>query len=80
MTQSLKAIYRNGTFVLQTPIDLAEETEVELVVQASQLIAPPITDIATKQKRLKALVARIQQNPIPLDAPRFTRETLHERC
>jgi hypothetical protein len=28
---------------------------------------------------LKSLIERMQQNPIPMNAPRFTRDMLHER-
>lgn len=37
MTQSLRAIYRNGAFVPQTAFELPEGTEVELWVQSSQI-------------------------------------------
>ena len=30
MTQALKAIYRNGAFILETAYDLPEGTEIEL--------------------------------------------------
>lgn len=79
MPQALKAIYRNGTFVLQTTFELPEGTEVELLIQSPQVVSPPISDLETKQQFLKSLVERMQQNPIPLNAPRFTRERLHER-
>ena len=79
MIHSLKATYRNGTFILQTDCDLPEGTEVELFIQRSQVVSPPISDIETKQRLLKSLIERMQQNPIPLNAPHFTREMLHER-
>ncbi|MGI2906451.1 antitoxin family protein [Tolypothrix sp. VBCCA 56010] len=75
----VKAIYRNGAFVLQTPCNLAEGTEVELFIQSPQVVSPSISDAETKQRFLKSLVERMQQNPIPSNAPRFTREMLHER-
>jgi predicted DNA-binding antitoxin AbrB/MazE fold protein len=79
MSNALKAIYRNGTFVLQTAYTLPEGTEVELLVQSLQIVSPPIADSATKQRILRELVERMQQNPIPFDAPYFTREMLHDR-
>jgi len=79
MPHGLKAIYRNGTFVLQTACNLPEGSEVELFIQSPQVVSPPISDSKTKQRFLKSLVERMQQNPIPLNAPRFTREMLHER-
>ncbi|CAC5340383.1 hypothetical protein PA905_20820 [Planktothrix agardhii CCAP 1459/11A] len=79
MPQALKAIYRNGTFILENPCNLPEGVEVELFVQSSQVIPPQITDIGARQNFLKRLVERMQQNPIPSNAPRFTRDILHER-
>nr|WP_202895475.1 antitoxin family protein [Iningainema tapete] len=75
----MKAIYRNGTFILQTACDLPEGSEVELVIQPPQVIAPSISDAETKKNFLKSLIERMQQNPIPLNAPRFSRDMLHER-
>ncbi|WP_414588846.1 DUF104 domain-containing protein [Scytonema sp. PCC 10023] len=79
MLHALKAIYRNGAFVLQTPCNLPEGAQVELLIQSPQVVSPPISDSEIKQRFLKSVVERMQQNPIPLNAPRFTREMLHER-
>ncbi|WP_030006201.1 antitoxin family protein [Picosynechococcus sp. NKBG042902] len=79
MSQAIKAVYRSGTFILQTDCDLPEGVEVELLVQSSQVIPPKITDLAARQNFLMQLVERMQEAPIPSDAPRFTREMLHER-
>jgi predicted DNA-binding antitoxin AbrB/MazE fold protein len=79
MPQALKAIYRNGTFILQAAFELPEGTEVELLIQSAQVVSPPISDLETKRQFLKSLIERMQQNPIPVNAPRFTREMLHER-
>lgn len=78
MPYALKAIYRNGAFILQTSCDLPEGAEVELLIQSPQVVSPPISDPATKQRFFKELIKRMQQNPIPLNAPRLTREMLHE--
>lgn len=79
MPEALKAIYHNGAFILETPYDLPEGTAVEIVIKSSQPLPPPISDPVEKQRFLKSLVERMQQNPIPFNAPRFTREMLHER-
>lgn len=79
MTQALKAVYQNGAFVLRSECDLPEGTEVELLVQSPQIVPPSISDPAAKQRLLKALVEKMQQNPIPQNAPYFTRDMLHER-
>ncbi|UUO13952.1 hypothetical protein [Dolichospermum heterosporum] len=51
----------------------------ELLIQSSSIVSPPISDVESKQRFLNLLISRMQQNPIPLNAPRFTREMLHER-
>lgn len=79
MPQVLKAVYRSGTFILQTPCNLPEGVEVELFMQSSQLASPKVTNIAAREEFLKLLVERMQQNPIPSHAPHFTRDMLHER-
>jgi predicted DNA-binding antitoxin AbrB/MazE fold protein len=79
MLQPLKAVYRNGAFVLQTAFELPEGTKVELLIQSPQVVSPPITDAEIKRQFLKSLIKRMQQNPIPLNAPQLTREMLHER-
>jgi hypothetical protein len=79
MFQTLKATYRHGTFILQTTCDLPEGAEVELLIQSPHLVSPPISDPETKIRFLKSLIARMQQNLIPLNAPHFTREMLYER-
>ena len=79
MPQALKAVYRSGTFILQTDCNLPEGIEVELFVQSARVAPPRIADIAARQNFLKLLVNRMQQSPIPLNAPRFTRDMLHER-
>jgi predicted DNA-binding antitoxin AbrB/MazE fold protein len=79
MPHALKAIYRHGMFILQTTCDLPEGIEVELFVKSPEVIPPRITDVGSRQDFLRLLVERMQQNPIPSNAPRFTRDMLHER-
>ena len=79
MSQTLKAVYRNGAFIPQTAFELPEGTEVELLIQTPHVTSPPITDPAARRQFLQALTQRMQQNPIPTNAPQLTREALHER-
>lgn len=79
MSQALKAIYHNGTFILQSAFDLPEGTEVELLVQTPELRSPLMADLEARKRLLHSLLERMQQNPIPLNAPAFTRDMLHER-
>jgi hypothetical protein len=79
MSQGLKAIYHDGTFVLQSACNLPEGVEVELFVQTPQAVPPKVSDINARQDFLELLVERMKQNPIPSAAPKFTRDMLHER-
>ena len=79
MSQTLKAIYRDGAFIPQTPCDLPEGVEVELTIRESNMIPPTVTDPEERKRILKEMVERMRANPIPANAPRFTREELHER-
>lgn len=78
MSQTVKAVYRGGAFIPKTPCDLPEDTEVELTVHP-YLLPPEESDPQKRAEIAKALVERMRQNPIPADAPRFTRDELHER-
>jgi len=80
MSQTLKAIYRDGAFIPQTPCDLPEGSEVELTITETRVMPPKATDPEERKRILEGMVARMRANPIPADAPRrFTREELHER-
>lgn len=80
MHDTLRAIYRNGAFVPVVPCNLPEETEVEVVVREEPRVLPPLESDPKERERIKReLIARMQSNPIPANAPRFTREELHER-
>ena len=79
MSKNLKAVYRRGAFIPETPCNLPEESEVELIVQRPVLTQPEIVDPKERASILSGLVERMQQNVLPQTAPRFTRESLHER-
>jgi predicted DNA-binding antitoxin AbrB/MazE fold protein len=79
MVQRLKAVYQNGAFVPQAPCDLPEGSEVELTIHDPYTIPPSVTDPQERARILKELVQRMKDNPLPADAPHFTREELHER-
>jgi predicted DNA-binding antitoxin AbrB/MazE fold protein len=79
MSQTLKAIYRDGTFIPQSPCDLPEGVEVEITVRAPSVIPPKITDPEERKRLMNELIQNMLDNPIPENAPRLTREELHER-
>jgi predicted DNA-binding antitoxin AbrB/MazE fold protein len=78
MSQTLKAIYRDGAFIPQSPCDLPEGAEVEITVSAPHLIPPTVTDPEERKRILREVVENMRANPLPADAPRrFTREGLY---
>ena len=79
MKRWLKAIYRSGGFIPQQPCDLPEESEVHLIVQGPSKQPPDITDKGEAMRVLRMVTERMKQNPLPAEAPRFTREDLHGR-
>ena len=79
MSQRLRAVFHDGVFVPKQPCDLPEGSEVELTVNDPYTIPPEIADPAERAALLKELVKSMRENPIPANAPRFTRDELHER-
>jgi hypothetical protein len=93
MTSHIPAIFEHGAFVPQSPCDIPEGTLVnhlveiplpgpELQAQArpASKVTPPLEPDPEERRRILAEVVRsMRANPIPSDAPRFTREELHER-
>jgi hypothetical protein len=79
MEQKLRATYRQGAFIPQAACDLPDGSEVDLIVQGPAIITPRVTDPGEREQLLRRLIDRMRQNPIPAGAPRFTRDSLHER-
>lgn len=86
MLEHVRAIYSDGVFHPISSCAVPENSEVELTIQtvgtkplAPGVEPPIITDPAERRERLKRLTDRMKNNPIPADAPKFTREQLHER-
>ena len=75
----VKAVYHKGVFIPREPCDIPEGMEVELIIHSPALLPAEVKDIEEKNSILKIVVERMQQNPIPVRAPRLTREALHER-
>jgi predicted DNA-binding antitoxin AbrB/MazE fold protein len=79
VSQRLKAIYQGGAFIPQSPCNLPENSEVELIIETPNILPPKVADLEERKRILAAMVERMRANPIPANAPRFTREELHER-
>lgn len=81
MQQVIKTTYRNGVFVPHTPVDLPDGMEIEIVMENKEEVSTLKQAMGEEEKErlLRKLVENMQSNPIPMDAPRFTREELYER-
>jgi predicted DNA-binding antitoxin AbrB/MazE fold protein len=79
MSHQLKALYRGGVFVPQEPCNVPEGSEVELIIQGPLILPPEVKEDEERQHILGMVIERMQHNPLPVDAPRLTREALHER-
>lgn len=79
MNVKLKAIYRGGKFVPREAFDLPEESEVNLTVEGPNTIPPQVSDCAERARVVRNVTERMRKNPIPENAPRLTRDELHER-
>jgi hypothetical protein len=56
------------------------ETPAERTIQGPAVVPPSVTDPEDRARILKQVTERMKQNPLPVDAPGFTREDLHGRC
>ncbi len=82
MSVRLRVIYKDGAFVPVTAGDLSgvrENAEVEITLHDPYTLPPTVTDPVERTQIIRELLARMNANPIPVNAPRFTREELHER-
>jgi predicted DNA-binding antitoxin AbrB/MazE fold protein len=79
MSQRIRAVFHDGVFIPQQPCNLPEGSEVEIVVQQPHLLPPEESDPEERARILKSMVERMNNNPIPENAPHFSREELHER-
>ena len=80
MSDLVKAIFEHGAFVPETPCDLPEGTRVLLAIQQERLAQPPEVKAPEERARiLQTVVERMKRNPLPPNAPRFSRDEMHER-
>lgn len=73
----------NGNVRWLEPVRLAKPTRALVTlledVRPENSLPPAITDPEERARVIGEIVRSMQANPIPADAPRFTREELHER-
>lgn len=67
MYQQIKATYHRGAFFPQTPCNLPEDVEVELITQCLCILSPEVTEPKERQHILKTIVEHMQQNPLPAE-------------
>ena len=79
MIQRIRAVFRDGAFQPASACDVPEDCEVDLVVTESPGHSVPSMAEDERRRVLREVTARMRDNPIPADAPRFSREQLHER-
>jgi predicted DNA-binding antitoxin AbrB/MazE fold protein len=71
MSQRIRAVFHDGVFVPQQPCNLPEGSEVEIVVQQPHILPPEESNPEERARILKAMVERMNSNPIPENASHF---------
>ncbi len=82
MSVRLKAIYRNGAFVPipnGEKLNVPENTEVELTVHDPYVLPSTAASVEERARALRELFASWDAHPVRADAPRLTRDEMHER-
>lgn len=82
MSVRLRAIYKDGAFVPITngdKLDVPENAEVELIVHNPTVLPATAMNDDERERALRALMESWEQHPLAPDAPRLTRDELHER-
>ena len=75
---TVKAIYRDGTFVPEAPVDMPEGAQVELTISGPTILPPEVTDPEERRRILQALMDEWRKHPWPITR-KWTRDELHER-
>jgi AF2212-like protein len=75
----IRAVFQDGKFVPQEPCALPESAEVQITVEPANITPPLITDPEERKRLLKELVERMKATPLAPDAPKLSRDELHER-
>ncbi len=82
MSVRLKAIYRDGAFVPipnGEKLNVSENAEVEITVHDPYVLPPTATSEEERERALRELFASWDAHPLRSDAPRLTRDEMHER-
>ncbi len=82
MSLRLRAIYKDGAFVPITngeKLNVLENAEVELTVHDPNLPSATAPSDEERERALRELFASWDAHPLRADAPRLTRDEMHER-
>lgn len=82
MSVRLRAIYKDRAFVPVAngeKLDVRENAEVELTVHDPYLVPAKATTQEERERALRELFASWDAHPLRADAPRLTRDEMHER-
>lgn len=82
MSVRLKAIYRDGAFVPipnGEKLNVSENAEVEITVHNPYVLPPSAKSDEERAAALRELFASWDAHPLRADAPRLTRDEMHER-
>lgn len=80
MADYVRAVFEHGAFVPESPFDLPEGTKVVLSIHSGGIVSPPEIEGPDERARiLRDVVERMQRNPLPASAGRFSRDEMHER-
>ena len=82
MSLRLKAIYKDGAFVPipnGEKLNVSENAEVEITVHDPYVVSATATSAEERKRALRELMESWEQHPLKGDAPRLTRDELHER-
>ena len=82
MSLKLKAIYKDGAFVPipnGEKLNVSENAEVEITVHDPYIVSATATSDEERERALRELFASWDAHPLRADAPRLTRDEMHER-
>ena len=82
MSLRLKVIYKDGAFVPilnGEKLNVSENAEVEITVHDPYVLAPTATSDEEREGAIRELFASWDAHPLRSDAPRLTRDEMHER-
>ena len=76
----MNAVFEHGSFRPESPVELPEGTRVRIAVESIQTAPPPrILSIEERRRIRQRVVERMLRNPLPPNAPRFSRNDMYDR-